>query len=394
MKTRKILILTFICSVALIMSCSKQPYYEIPKDASGNAVVTLVSTSATVGITALDDKFTVTSTLPNAKAGDVMTSELVKLQVPSTGGTATQNLPLAGTKKQVTVGADLKSSVTYTRTEAQMKVVGDYVTWTLAGATESGYIGTITLASAMSVGPPTVASTVVNVIRTPEVANMLIKVTPKLAAYTGNLVVTRKNGKNAAWVPVGTGTFTTQPFNIPVSGSEFAAGKDTMYYSFGAAVGSLTEVATATVLVSDPFFFLKKTGTSTLGGSSAGRNLLINAAVSATDAKAMIAIDGGSLVLHGGSAWAVGGNAISFVQTTKAMYDANRADNAMTAFAAGTPTATADPNNPYYIFKIVNGANTTDVYYGMIMITGMVPGTSVSYEYRIGNQYAHWATIK
>ena len=125
MKTRKILILALICSAALIMSCSKQPYYDIPKDANGNAVITQVSKSTTVGITALDDRFTVTSTLPNAKAGDVMTSELVKLQIPSWGGTATQNLPLANTKKQVTVGSDLKSSVTYTRTEAQMNVVGD-----------------------------------------------------------------------------------------------------------------------------------------------------------------------------------------------------------------------------------------------------------------------------
>lgn len=381
-------------SVALIMSCTKQPYYEIPKDASGKAIITQVSTTSTTGVTALDDKFTVNSTLPNAKSGDVMTAELLKMQIPSWGGTATQNLPLANTKKQVTVGADLKTSVTYTRAEAQMTKIGDFVTFTLAGATESGYISTITVTNAMTVGAPMSGATVVSVIRTPEVAYMQVKVVPKVAAYSGVVTASRKNGVNGSWVPVGTGTYSAPPFMIPVSGSDFAAGKDTMYYKFSAAVGTYTEDATTTVLVSDPFFFLKKSATSTLGGSSAGRNILTNTAVSATDANAIIAVDGGSLVIHGGSAWAVGAKSIGFVKTTKVVFDANNAATAMAAFDAGTSAATADPSNAYYIFKIVNGTNASDIYYGVMQITGMVPGVSVSYDYRIGNLYAHWAVIK
>ncbi|MCX6222830.1 MAG: hypothetical protein NTZ69_17830 [Bacteroidia bacterium] len=376
------------------MSCTKQPYYEIPKDASGKAIITQVSTTSTTGVTALDDKFTVNSTLPNAKSGDVMTAELLKMQIPSWGGTATQNLPLANTKKQVTVGADLKTSVTYTRAEAQMTKIGDFVTFTLAGATESGYISTITVTNAMTVGAPMSGATVVSVIRTPEVAYMQVKVVPKVAAYSGVVTASRKNGVNGSWVPVGTGTYSAPPFMIPVSGSDFAAGKDTMYYKFSAAVGTYTEDATTTVLVSDPFFFLKKSATSTLGGSSAGRNILTNTAVSATDANAIIAVDGGSLVIHGGSAWAVGAKSIGFVKTTKVVFDANNAATAMAAFDAGTSAATADPSNAYYIFKIVNGTNASDIYYGVMQITGMVPGVSVSYDYRIGNLYAHWAVIK
>ncbi|MDP2338511.1 MAG: hypothetical protein Q8N05_19090 [Bacteroidota bacterium] len=376
------------------MSCTKQPYYEIPTDASGKAVITAVSTTTTTGVTALDDKFTVNSTLPNAKSGDVMTAELLKLQIPSWGGTAMQNLPLAGTKKTVTVSSDLKSSVTYTRAEAQMVNIGDYVTFTLSGATESGYISTITLATAMAVASPkSVGGKAVSIIRTPEVANIQVSVTPKLAAYAGSLTVKRKNSVKASWETV-SGTSSTNPFQVPIAGSDFAAGKDTMYYQFTATVGSLSEVATTKIIVSDPFFFLKKSATIALGGSSAGRNLFINAAVAATNANAIIAVDAGSLVIHGGSAWAVGDKSISFVQGTKALYDGNSVNAAMTSFAAGTATATADPNNPYYIFKIVNGANPSDVYYGMIQIITVVPGVSVAFEYRIGNQYAHLSVIQ
>jgi len=58
----------------------------------------------------------------------------------------------------------------------------------------------------------------------------------------------------------------------------------------------------------------------------------------------------------------------------------------MTVFAAGTATATADPNNLYYIFKNVDGANPYDVYYVIMQIVNTVPSTSVAIEYRIGNR--------
>lgn len=68
----------------------------------------------------------------------------------------------------------------------------------------------------------------------------------------------------------------------------------------------------------------------------------------------------------------------------------------MTAFMAGTPTATADPalGEGVYIFKITNGANPTDVYYGTLKVTSIVPGVSVAYEYRIGNTYNQLAVLK
>ena len=390
MKTRKIILLTLISSIALIMSCTKQPYYEIPKDASGKAIITQVSTSTTTGVTALDNQFTVNCYLPNAKSGDVMTAQLEKLQVPSWDPTgAKQNLPLAGTTKTVTVGADLKASIVYTRTEANMVAVGDYVTFTLAGATESGYISTITLTTALTVsGTKSSGGKAVSVVRTPEAAYITVAVAPKVAAYTGNLVVMKKNGVNDPLVTVA-GVSASTPFTIPVAGSDFAAGKDTMYYQITATNGSLSETTTAKVVVSQPFFFLKKSATMTLGGSSAGRNLFLNTAVGASDANAVVAIDGGSLNLHGGSSWAVGGKSISFVAGTKALYDGNLVNDVKTAFNAGAQLSVVDVNVPYWIFKVVNGPNASDVYYGMINVLTLVPGTSVAYEYRIADQYAH-----
>lgn len=116
------------------------------------------------------------------------------------------------------------------------------------------------------------------------------------------------------------------------------------------------------------------------------------ALVSFDNANACALADGGSLVLHGGSAWEIGAKSISFVQATKALYDGNSVNAAITAFAAGT--ATADPIFPYYVFKIVNGANPTVVYNGMIQIVSTVPGISVAFEYRVGNQYAYLSVVQ
>jgi len=88
-------------------SCSKQPYWEVPDVNNGVATITGISTATSAGISTLDDNFTVNVTLPNAKAGDVMTVELLKQQIPSTGGTSTQLLPLAGTQQSITVAPDL-----------------------------------------------------------------------------------------------------------------------------------------------------------------------------------------------------------------------------------------------------------------------------------------------
>jgi hypothetical protein len=183
---------------------------------------------------------------------------------------------------------------------------------------------------------------------------------------------------------------------VPISGDDFAVGKDTMYYSFVSKMGTYSDTVNMTVVDNDPYFFLKKSGTMTLGGSSAGLNLLVNGALSAVDANAIIAIDGGSIMLHGGAAWAVGGKSISFVPSTLALYNQNNPAMAMTAFMSGTPIATADPasGEGVYIFKITNGPNPSDVYYGMLKVTNIVPGASVGYEYRIGNTYSQLSVIK
>jgi hypothetical protein len=70
-----------------------------------------------------------------------MVSTVLKRQVPSWDpGGAEQLLPLEGTEKSITVGDDYKTSVTYSRQEAQLQSVGDAVTVVFAGKTDSGII--------------------------------------------------------------------------------------------------------------------------------------------------------------------------------------------------------------------------------------------------------------
>ncbi len=119
-------------------------------------------------------------------------------------------------------------------------------------------------------------------------------------------------------------------------------------------------------------------------------------ALPATDDSAILAVDAGTLMLHGGVNWAVGGKSISFVPSTLADYATNSPTSAMATYTAGTPTPTADPSSGegVYVFKIVNGPNPTDIFYGILKITNIVPNVSVGYEYRIGSTYAQLSVIQ
>lgn len=385
---KRIISLLFI--TAFIVSCNNQDNYEIPTDSNGNVLLTTISMATTPGITVLDEQFTVSAYLPNAKSGDVMNIELLKLQIPS-GGTTTQLLPMAGTQKTATVGSDLKATITYTRTEAKLSKVGDYVVVAFSGATD--YVKQrVDMIAATTVTSPQVSGTSVDVARTSEVAYFKATVAPASGTYSGTLVAKRKNGVKSAWQNITVSG--TSPFLIPISGDDFAAGKDTMYYSFTSNLGSYSDEITKTIIVRDPYFFLKRSAALTVGGND-GENLLLNTSVKASDAKATISVSS-SLQLKGGSAWLAAGNTIQFVPTTTAMYAANNSNNAIAAFKAGTPTATADPiaGDGVYVFKIVNGATDNDVYYGMLQVTNVVPGVSATFNYRIGNLYAHLNVIK
>ena len=390
-KMKKIISLTFICWLALFVSCSKQAYFNIPLDSTGHVVITGIPVASTAGISVLDDGFTVNITFATAKAGDIMTVDCLKLQIPTAaqgGGTTLQLLPIVGASKSVTVGADLKASISYTRSEAQLVNVNDYVTITFSGKTDSG-IQVVTLVSALSASSPKFAGKDVTIIRNADVANIPVTVAVKTGNYTGSVVAKRKNGANGDWVSLGA---IASPFAVPISGSDFAPGKDTCYYSMTASSGSYSQEVVSKIVVQKPFFFLKKTATLNASGSSQGLNLLISGAVAESDANTTLALVGSSL--KGGSAWATGGKMIEFVASNSGMYDGNLSDDAKTAFAGGTATTSADLANAYYIFKITNGANATDVYYGLMKITGTVPGASASIEYKIGDVYAHLSVIK
>ena len=141
MKTKNILSISLIVSFALMMGCTPQPYFDIPYDDNGNVIFTGISEVTSTGVTAADADFTVFGFFPNTKSGDVLTAEVLKHQVPSWDPSgATQLLPLEGTKKDVTVDSELKTSVTYTKAEAGLVNVGDVITVVFSGATDSGII--------------------------------------------------------------------------------------------------------------------------------------------------------------------------------------------------------------------------------------------------------------
>jgi hypothetical protein len=273
--------------------------------------------------------------------------------------------------------------------------VGDYVTVVFAGATD--YVKhKIEMVTATEASKPKVAGIEVDVARNAETAYFEVKVELKSGAYTGTLVAKRKNGIHDLFVNITGSPFSgVQPFLVPISGNDFAAGKDTMYYSFIATSGGLTDEIQTRIIVRDPYFFLKKSAILALGGGSAGRNLLINTAVAENDSKAMIALSD-ALSLKGGSAWLTAGNTIQFVSSTDVLYSANNSNASIAAFEAGTKTAVADPiaGEGVYIFKAITGTDPEDVYYGMLKVTSVIPKVSVTFEYRIGNMYAHLAVVK
>jgi len=379
----------FLSTLILIISCQEDEL-DIPRDPNGNAVLTQVSTATTTGISTLDDEFSVTAHLPNAKSGDVMNVECLQLQYYDAGGND-QLLPLDGTQKTVTIGSDLMATVSYSRNETNLSSPGDYVTVSFAGKTDYA-LQRVDMVTASSTTKPKVGDIEINVMRSSETAYFNVTVEPRSGSYSGTLVAKRKNGVSAAWESVPGSPFSgEQPFLVPISGTDFAADKDTMYYSFEATQSGYTDEIATSIIVRDPYFFLKKSATLNLG---AGRNLLINTKVGKDDENAILALSD-ELMLKGGPTWLSNGNSIEFVPTSAAMYSANNSNDAIAAFEAGTPAATADPieGEGIFIFKAVTGSNPEDVYYGMIDISSVVPNSSVTFEYRIGNMYAHLAII-
>ncbi len=194
-------IISLLLLLVLIVSC-KDELFDVPRDENGDVIFTTISSTTTLGVSTLDAQFTVTATLPNSKSGDVMNVECLQLQVPTgTASSTKQLLPLAGTQKTATVGADLKASITYTRTEAKLAIPGDYVTVVFNGVTDYAK-QRVDLVPATVTTKPKVGAKEVDVARTAETAYFNVTVKPKSAAYTGTLVVTRKNGKKDTPVTV------------------------------------------------------------------------------------------------------------------------------------------------------------------------------------------------
>ena len=144
MKAKIIITLSFIALIAMMIGCTKQPYYDIPLDANGNVYITKISQVTAAPVTSTMTSFTVNGYFPNAKSGDVMKATVLQQQVPSWNPTgAKQLLPVSGSEKSCTVGSDLKTSVTYTLKEASLLKVGDAITVVFSGNTDSGIISIV-----------------------------------------------------------------------------------------------------------------------------------------------------------------------------------------------------------------------------------------------------------
>jgi len=144
MKAKIIVTLSFIAAIAIMIGCTKQPYYDIPYDANGNVYVTKISQITANPVTTAMTSFTVNGYFPNAKSGDVMKATVLQQQVPSWNPAgAKQLLPVAGSEKSITVGSDFKTSVTYTLKEANLLKVGDAITVVFSGNTDSGIIAIV-----------------------------------------------------------------------------------------------------------------------------------------------------------------------------------------------------------------------------------------------------------
>lgn len=141
MKAKIIIILSVIFTMASMISCTDQPYYDIPYDENGNVYITQISKVTSDPVKFGQTSFTINCYFPNAKSGDVMKATVLQQQVPSWNPTgAKQLLPVAGSEKSITVGSDFKTSVTYTLQEANLLKVGDAITVVFSGATDSGII--------------------------------------------------------------------------------------------------------------------------------------------------------------------------------------------------------------------------------------------------------------
>ena len=391
MKMRKHILNIFISScLALFITCCEQPYYEIPLDEEGNLIITEVSKSFCKGISTLEDEFTINVNFATASPGDVIKVECLNIQIKEGNEML---LPIVGTQKEITVDNELKAFITYTRSEAELHEVADFVVVTFAGETDSAE-QLVELVQATSVSNPQVLGNEVNIMPIPDTAFFSVIVQTKSFDYSGNIDVKRKIGFNDSWKDIGSFAVTA---DVPVTGSDFGAG-DTVYYSFIAKNDPYQDEIEKKIVVKEPQFFKENTAILKIedeDSTKAGRNLLTNVPVEKNSSVAMIVIEvtDGSILLQGGSEWLSQGNVIEFVPSTNSMYEDNNSISAKTAFDAGAPVTSIDPmvNENVYIFKIVNGIELEDTYYGILKITEIVINNkySVTFDYRIGDQYVH-----
>lgn len=368
-----------------IISCTEEgDHYPIPRDANGNVIITDVSSATTTGISTLDANFSVTAYLPNAKPGDEMTVECLQLQAASGGG-GNQLLPLSGTQKKVTVGNDLTASVSYSRIETNLNNVGDYVTVTYAGKTDYA-IKRVDLEPASSTSKPQVGGVEITVARNNETAYFEVTIEPKSGVYTGVLLAQRSVDE-VNWTETPVIKEDDKTFLVPIAGTDFPADREKLFYKFTAEKDGYTDVITTEATVQDPYFFFKRTATVNV---KAGLNPITGSNVEETAENAII-VATEALTLQGGAAWLAGGGKIEFVPSTSTLYTLNNSNDAIAAFEAGAKTTVAEPvaGEGIYIFKAVTGTAEGQTYYGMIKVLNIVPNTSVSFEYRIGNLYVH-----
>ena len=385
---KKYLLYILISSLwaVLIISCSKEPIFDIPLDENGEPIITQVSESSTEGVTGLDNEFTVNIKFPNSSPGNEVHVEVLKeLQL------------VEGSEKTISLDGDLKSSVTYTRAEAKLEKINEQVLVLFYDKTEKmdSKDQSVTLHYATNISEvPEVLGNVVNIMHIDDTAWFFVEVEPITFEYTGDVDVTWKRNNEDVWNELGSYEVSNGSAAVPVNGYMFEQ-EDNIYYSFVTEKEGNQEIIERSFIVSKPQFFKERSTilkVESVDPTLAGKNLLTDAYLEDKD-NSMISITD-DFHLEGGSAWLGQGNAIEFVSSTGEMYSENNSSNAIDYFEGVSSETSINlmAEGNVYIFKITMADG--EEYYGMLKLTNLEYQKSISFDYLIGNMYEHLEAMK
>ncbi len=372
---KNIFLFILACMLVFLFSCEEERY-PIP-----DGPLTGVSHATTPGITNLDGTFTVTANFAVAEPGESMIVTVLD----------NEQSPVAGSEQTATVEAGGTISLDFNRNDLPLLKSGDRVTVIFSGKTDYAAV-VVKMENATTIIGPAVydGEKPAELVRSDEVAYLFVDVDPVSGPIDGTVEVSAKNSQSEPYSIIG--QFASKDM-VPISGSDFAQGQDTMWVQFKSVKGSYTDIVEKQYIVREPYFFYKRAGElSITDATKTGYNLLTNSHVADSEEGIItLTVVSDELRIRGGADYVAAGKSIEFVKSTFELYDFNNSNDAKDAYNSGTPVALINPleGEGVFVFKITDGPQESDVYYGMIDISLVKPGDSVEFEYRIGDSYYH-----